>query len=356
MFFSEEYIIVLVILLMGLFFYKTKIFPIAAIVYMAILALFRASSVGTDVETYRELFYYVKTFKFNSSIDMEHWEPGYVCAIVIFKWFSKDYLLFISLIFLPFFLGVLKFIKDSKVNYAFALFVFYTLGFYFLSLNIMRQMMAIGLIMAAFPLLYKKKYVKFAVITIVVSYLFHKSEFLFLFLIPLHYLLSKPNVQMKKRMLYIIILSSFLFFYIGTYILKDVVLSFMSYMPGSERYDVYVIGWGDYMANNGTSIAYTLFSIFLVYVKNGKSHKFETYMFVIAIALYNIFNTFSVYGSRVFIDFFVIAIMLIPQMIFDKETKHRKMFIFISIVFCIGSFLYRYIMNNTGDVNPYIFR
>lgn len=351
---SLEYTYLLLLLLCAIAFPKAKVFVAVALIYMTFLALFRDVTVGTDTMGYEADFHSLWTLKYGSDTIYHNWEIGYMACILLFKVFSDDYMLFISLTFIPLWIGFLKFVRDSHVNWSVALFVFYTLGFYFLSFNAMRQLMVVALILASFPLLHKCKYKEFSIFVIIISYLFHKSEMMMLLLIPLHYY-SLRQTMLSKKYLNIALFISFVFFYIGNRYLKDIFFLLLLFLPDTSHYVGYIEGDTEDLGNMW-SLMLTLYAFVLVYCKNPKNYIFETNMFVVGIVLFNIFNTFGGFGSRVYDDFRVILIMLIPQMWLDIKTNNANLFRIVTILFCLGYFSFNFILANNCEINPYHFR
>lgn len=348
---SVEYIILLVMICLSLRFYKNKTLIVCILCYMTILAVLRAKTVGTDTAGYAEDFYKLKSLERGANYIRHIWEYGYIASIILFKKFSNDYLLFISLTFIPIIIGTIKFIKDSQVNFAYAIFVFFTFGFYFDSFNLMRQMMVIAIIVSALPLLHKQKYIVFAIVTIIFSFLFHQSEIMFLLLIPIHYFVCHGILKLNKKWLYFLLIFSFVVFYIGNSVLVNLFSSF-----AFAHYLEYITVNNNTETGNMYSFVYTLFAIIVIYVKNDKNYIFESYVFSLSVVMFNIFNTFSMFGSRVAIDFMFFMVILLPQMLFDCQTKHRKLFLYITLIFCFGTFVFKYVISNMSEINPYRFR
>ena len=219
----------------------------------------------------------------------------------------------------------------------------------------MRQMMAISLCVMFLPFLYKKNYWIYAVLIILTAYLFHKSEMIFLILIPLHYFIEVKYKLIYKNFLYFAIIISFLIFYIGNDTLKNFLSTVTMLMFDSQHYANYILTEND-RSGNSTSLLFTIMGLVLVYVKSPDKDRFLTYAFVLFIVLFNIFNTFSLYGTRVAIPFQLFGMVLIPKMLFDKDTKYRLPFMWFIIVLCMILFLNSFYINNTNEVNPYVFR
>ena len=337
-----------------MYYYKEKKLIVVVISYMTVLGVCRDVTVGTDFMGYESDFTIITSLKSGTRL-FHGFEIGYIYMITLFKRFSHDYPLFISLWFIPCIVGIVKFVYDHKVNWAFAFFCYFTMGFYFMSFNIMRQLMVISVCMMYMPFLYRKKYLLYAILIIITAFLFHKSEMLFLIFIPLHYFTERKNKPIYKNILYVAIIISFLVFYIGNVVIKTFFATVTMMIFDSQHYANYILNEND-RSGNSTSLLFTVLGLVLVYVKSPDKDKFLTYAFVLSIVLFNIFNTFSLYGTRVAIPFQVFGIVLIPKMIFDKDTKYRVPFMWFIIALCMVLFFNRYYINNSGAVNPYVFR
>ena len=350
---SPEYWILLSIIILCIIKYTNRKIVYIAIVYITVLAVFRDISVGTDFMGYEEDFVIIN--ESTSLNDIRHtFEPGFIYAMRVYKKFSQNYLLFISLLYIPSILSTLKFVNDHNVNWAFAIFFYVTLGHYFQTYNIMRQMMVISLCLSYLPFLYKKKYGIFAGLIIITSLLFHRSELLILTFIPIYYWVDK-HTTIYKNLLYVGLALSFSVFYIGNTFFKTFFANLTLLMLSDEHYANYILSENE-DSGNMTSLMYTLLGFIIVYVKNPKTYRFQTYIYIFSIIIYNIFNTFSLYATRVSFPFMMMGIVLLPQMIMESKTMYRKLFVITTIVFSLGLFFNRYYFHNAGAVNPYIFR
>lgn len=349
---SVEYIILLILLLISLF-KQSKILIYLSIFFMLLLAVCRDITVGTDFLGYFEDFQIIHNPEHDKDIIYHSFEIGFIYLIYLFKKITTDYLLFGSLIYLPFFFGCLKFMKESNINIAYGLFVFYTYGFYFSGYNIMRQMMCIGLILSFIGLLYKCKYKCFAAIVIAFSLLFHRSSIIFLFLIPIHYYATKIDI-VNKKVLYIMVILSYCVYYVGANFFLGIFSTFTSTLGLSD----YSAGYlrTDSEGGNTVSLMYTFLTLLIIYCKSPHKGKFQILTFVFSIVIYNLLNIIPTYASRAVWGLMAFSMVLIPQMLMDKNTLHKKLFFPAVIIFGLGYFFYAYYMNNFGEINPYIWR
>ena len=184
------YVVVYLILFMALFpdVPKRKDLLIVGIILLYFIGMFRSLSVGTDNRIYLETFYrttWESIFRHSDGIQETKFEVGYAIWIAFFRNILFDnYTVFMSTSFFITMSLFLTFINKSKDVYI-ALFIFYALSFYFLSLNIMRQMMGCALILSILPLFIKNKIglIKFSIWIILVSIGFHKSLIVFLLIV-----------------------------------------------------------------------------------------------------------------------------------------------------------------------------
>lgn len=349
---SPEYIILLIVVIMAVF-RQSKFWVRASIFLMLLLAVCRDITVGTDFLGYYEDFKIIKDPNNAKNIIYHSFEIGFIYLICLFKKITTDYLLFGSLIFLPFFFGCLKFMKVSNINMAYGLFIFYTYGFYFSGYNIMRQMMCIGLILSCIGSLYKNKYKYFVVIVIFFSLLFHRSSIIFLILIPIHYYATKIDM-VNKKILYIIVILSYCTYYVGANFFLGIFSTFISTLGLSD----YSAGYlhTDSEGGNTVSLMYTFLTLLIIYCKSPCKGNFQILTFVFSIVLYNLLNIIPTYASRAVLGLMVFSTVLIPQMLMDKNTLHKKIFFPAVIIFGLGYFFYAYYINNFGEINPYIWR
>lgn len=353
---SPIYVCLLLTLSLSVCFPKNKPLLYFNILLMWVLALFRDITVGTDTLGYSDD--YQMLHGFDDIYKIRHdFELGFVALIVWFKeYITTDYLPFVSLIFIPFFAGCLRFINFKQVSFPLALFFLYTWGAYFFAYNGMRQMMVLGIVLLFIPWLYQRKYAKFAIAVIITALLFHRSGIIMLSLIPVHYWITVKGRFPAKKWLYAMVWISFAMFFIGKTFLQKLLVpiislfdvTYTSYILGNESVEL------GFMYNLGQSLATSLL-IFLY--KRGETD-FEMLLFIIGISVYNIMGMFSVFGPRLAIYWTIFGIALIPRVLtnLDKKRKQEQICAFIFICYTLVIFLYSYHFNNFGEVNPYIFR
>ena len=185
---------------------KGIFFELIALAVLSFLAAIRDSSVGTDVKLYVEpVFELSKKYGFsNINYIWYNVEVGYKllnCFVSTFTSSFSVYLFIQQYLFLLFSLIGIK--KINRENYSFTYLIFLFL-FYNMSLNIVRQSMAIGLSLCAIGYLLEDDIKKFFPFMIL-AFFFHKSAIILL-LVFFMYMLYKHN---RKKMFSVIFLISF---------------------------------------------------------------------------------------------------------------------------------------------------
>lgn len=349
---SPEYLFLLVAILVYMVLKPRSWWPFALLMLvMTFMGVFRGLEVGTDHLGYEEDFYLLKSW--NDMKRIYHgFEIGYVGIILFFKQFSNNYLWFSGLTFLVPMVGTYFFVKTYKVSPAWALFVFYALGIYFTAFNAMRQYMAICIIAAFTPWLYRRKYLAFTALTVLVSLAFHKSTLFMLTLIPIFWYTQDYKRMLSKKTLYIGTLISFSLWYVGSIFLIKTLMPVLALLNLDERYGGYVQNVNENLGNN-ISLMNTLFTMAVIYFCPKGKFNGELLIVVFYCWLFNVFNLLSVYATRIAFPYQYYMIALFPLIIYVLRGYRRLLFSIGVFFYCILQFIMYYCISNNGDTNPY---
>lgn len=352
MFLSPEYIFIVVFILVYLIFFPKEKWPFYVIMaYMIFLGVFRGLNVGTDHAGYERDFNILNSYD-SMNMMYHRFEIGYVTLILLFKNFSSNYLLFSGLTFLIPMIGTMIFIKKYNINYAWALFVFFFLGMYFGSMNIMRQYMAICSIAAFTYLLKKRSFLKFAVVVVAFSMAFHMSSIIMLLLIPIFYYFEQKGRSISKKWMYLVIILSYILFYIGPEILAPIILGIMNVFPAND-FSGYIANYQEAEISNAMATVYTLYALLVVYFDKSTQHRAEMMCLVLYIVAFNILNMFNTFAYRAALPFQYFLIALVPLMVYDNKKSDAVLLKLITFVFMLAVFFVSYVMANSGEINPY---
>lgn len=352
MFLSSEYLILLIALFVINIKPKRELI-FCVMMFMFLLGLSRGVNVGTDHAGYELDFLRFRTLDTAKQYLNHPFEWGFLCCIWIFKSFSNDYAIFSSMLFIPFWIGILRFFKLYGGNVALSLLLFYLFGFYFFGYSAMRQVLAMALILLALPNLMKGEYVKFAIITFVVSILFHKSQLAYELLIPIHFYLYKKQIRISKKPLLVMLIVSYSLFFMEENVFVKIFMNTVVNLLGLSEYSAYIMGMnGQEVSSNSTSLLFTFLALVCVYFKKDCS-QLRFLVFVFGVSLFNITSMMGAQSARISFCFLFFITVAIPEICQELNTKPRIFFKLTTILCGVAYFISAFVLNNVYGVNPY---
>ncbi len=323
---------------------KIKINSLA--ILLSFLPLWIISGIRYDVG--RDFFFtYVPIF--NSIRDTGTYpggEWGYILLNKLTLLFTNDYVgIFLLTSFLVVFFIYLAIYQQSKIPWL-SVFLFITSTFYFISMNLIRQSIAISIFFYSIKYIERKDFKRYAFFILLAS-LIHTSELIFL---PVYFIVNK-RINFKK----------FIVFYIGMECLfplfKGVIYSFIS----NTRYAYYIGSVYD----NGTNGAFLspLISLSIVligyyYLNKGESIKDKYYNIylniqIVATLLSTTLGVFPL-ALRIFTDFQYISILFIPSIVSKEKNKFIRIILVTMFLVFYGLYFYYAIGIKGGSKNlPY---
>lgn len=185
-------------------------------ILFAMIGLFRSHNVGTDCIAYSSAFRKI-TLNPNTWNLILPFEPGFNVLCALFKQYisSSPMLLWgIMSAFYTFNMG--RFFRKYTSNINIALLLFYLLGTYMFSFNIIRQSFAFALLLVSFSAmnieeLRKRDFFKCMLVIVVCAILFHSVMYALLVVPFVALYMKKWNIS--KRFLFFMLAMSFLAFY-----------------------------------------------------------------------------------------------------------------------------------------------
>lgn len=199
---------------------KNKIqFAIFAFLQLFFIAGFRSYDVGVDAEAYIGLFNVLKGMSFNQIMDFEiYYEKGYMILNHIIQYFTlNDQSILITTSFIIISSIIVLIYKYSEEMFL-SVYLFITLTFYYSSMNIIRQYVAMAILTYSISFVKKRKIIPFTLIVFIAS-LFHSTALIFLIV----YLFPLFKFSYKKTLITIsatTIITIFLFPIIGFILTK----------------------------------------------------------------------------------------------------------------------------------------
>ncbi len=319
-----------------------RIFSILSCLPFAIISSIRYN-VGTDY-----LYRYVPSFEYiKNGIDISNLEIGYKLLNKLILIFSENFIwIFVITSCFIIFLIFNSIYKNSK-NPMLSISIFFLGGYFFQSLNMIRQYMAFAIIINNYYLIFEKKYLKFS-LSVFISSLFHSSAWIYLILI----FLNKKEVLTFKIVL---------FFSIIIIIFKKLLLSFFIKILSFSKFSVYFDTSFNISKLRLTLLVSNIFIYLVMYylyrkkVLNSVSTNEDTFfMNIQAIGLLFCVSGIITYLSfRIAILFFAFQILSISNLLnnFHKNLKRNiTLLLIFMLILCIH---HTNIKNNDEGVLPY---
>lgn len=303
------YIIILIlIILLGAVLHKKGdkklFFVIITFFVLTVLSAIRGKDVGIDTHLYYNFYKNVTGFDYAQLLDVRY-EIGFsiVCKILnnIFK--NPQFLLFISSIFINY--AVFRFIYKNSDNVYISTLLYVTFNLYFSTMNIMRQSIAMAIVLLGYEYLKNDKNVKF-ILTVFAASLFHTSALVSLIMI----FLKKLKVS-RKNVLSFLIISIFMF------VFGEPIFEYLANIsPRLQEYVGTNFAKGNYFAALINFLIYVFVFLYgLLYINSKNDNK-------------NLFGIISVLP--------VIASLSMKVKIFERIIPYFSIFIIIWIPYFIS--------------------
>lgn len=286
----------------------------------------------SDMNNYIEYFHYLNESTYSQFLRFDLEFLYKVLNILIGKICIDDRLFIYILSFLTL-IGPMYIIKKYSKNYLISILLYISIGSFYMNFFIIRQALAISLLMFSVKYIEEKKLMKFIFLVFIAS-LFHNTALIFL---PL-YVLSKMKIDNKNLIVCLLFLMIII-------LLKDVITTFL--MNFSSDYTSYVNSEFD-VKNTGINrlIMFSIMIIFCrLFYKNYKDDKIInlllcTSFFMICM---QINATSSALFARVANYFTFSLYILVPNVIYNLKKRHTKMI--MKLVIIVLFFLYVILWN-----------
>ena len=336
-----------------------NIFYFFCIVF-AIIGFLRSQNVGTDCIPYSSAFNYI-TFDPNTWNRIVPFEPGFNVLCAFFKQYvSYSPMLLWGLIPVIYTFCLAKFFQKYTYNINIALLLFYLLGTYFLSYNIMRQSFALALITFVFASvnlekMQKHDYIKLVLAILACAILFHSVMFILLIVPLVSFYLSKWNI--RKSILYIAVIVSFLCFY------SNVAINYIMEVIDGFGVEGKLINYAIRNAQVGEDSGYSLLkvsliSIWTMYLIKISSPKPDIFIIlhVIGVVFLNMFVGLVVEFARIYEIFNLFGIVYMARMWMQNEKNKHICLYRIYVVFYGLILFINILIKNYSNIVPYEFR
>lgn len=344
------YIIMLVISLIFTYFYmnckdnkkiKTIFAILSALPFVFISAI--RYDVGTDY-----LYRYVPDFlTIKNGGHVANLELGFTFLDKICLVFSKDYSLLFFLTSIIIIAPVFYIIYKKSKNPMLSIFLFFTGGFFFLSMNMIRQFIAVMFAFISYNFLLSKQYLKWFFFLIIGS-LFHTSIIVFSIVI----LLCKKFV-INFKFLFI----ATIFVLITNSLLRELIINVFSV----TRFSVYIdtvyskIDVKEFMILINVIIYLVMY--YICFKNNSRSKLGNEDIFFMnmqgmAVIISLMGSIFSIL-SRLIVFFSIFECISIPYILSKYKEKNKVILVIIIVLLFSFNIFYTNVINNDNGVTPY---
>ena len=316
---------------------RKKIYLTIVFIILAIVASLRAYTVGVDTEQYCIAFDKISEMTIEQAKEDTRYETGFVvlCKILSYVYDNYQILIIVTSIFIMY--AVVRFIYEESNDCILSSLLFVLLNCYAMYMCVMRQAIAISIILIGYIAFLKKgKYVKFAIIVFFAS-LFHQSALIMLIAIPLY------NMKFKNKYYFMAIIISAVIYVMANTAFSICTKLFPTY--------IYYLGGQFFTSNYFASLLNACVSIifFTVGVYYGKFNKrdkdidsFYAFMIMLAVIFYVATIKISIF-SRITTYFNIFNIIWIPKFISNINKKEDRTIILFILIICL--FMYWFIIS-----------
>lgn len=203
---------------------NNKKYLIIITIILTLFLILRDTSVGVDTDNYRKIFEYAHDKTFIELLTYGRHEIGFKYYAKILSCICNNYYFFLAITSILSMIGFYFFSRDNSKNYFATIFIFITFNYYIYSFGLLRQALAISVLLYSIKFIKDRKFWKFLIFVIIAS-LFHKTALVFL---PLYFLY---NIKITKKR-FIIWLLIIIFMLISKSLILDFILNYI-YKPAN---------------------------------------------------------------------------------------------------------------------------
>lgn len=322
--------------------YSNKIKFASVIPFLIISAL--RYDVGTDY-----MYRYVPSYNLiKNGFDIESLEYAFKLLIKFCTMISSNYqILFIIttfIILIPIFYVMTKKSKCMELS----ILIFFLGGFFFQSMNILRQYIAIACLLLGYNFIIEKKYIKFLFFYLL-AISFHTAS-----IVAILFLFINSKKEIKVPIVILISITIFIFNDQIAQVVRSIIniTRFSGYLGTS--YDVEDISYFNFFKQ----LVIYIFLAYLFYINKDNSRKDKLSIFLlnvqgVAIIFYSLSSIISLF-ARVYFFFSIFQIISIPLFItYTKKKDNFYFYIFIVLILYSLFFVNSNILRNDNEVVPY---
>lgn len=302
-----------------------KKYLITCFIILTLFLAFRGEDVGLDMGNYQYFFGGATRFRFFRLTRFSGFENGFVFYIRLVAIISKSFHDFIFITSILSMLGFFFFIKDNSKNYFASLLLFITFGFYICHFCILRQVLAMSILLFSYKYVKEEKFWKFTLLVLIAA-TFHKTSIVFF---PVYFLSKIPY---NKKIIYIYLISMLLLFILRVPLINLATTILYGQYEGYKD----TSGSGYVMLGLIYAVVLGIMLVFKNYKLEDRESKILFYMLLLSIP-FQILATVQGLLARIVMYFTCSLMILIPNAIETKNLKERK---FLIICYTIALVIY----------------
>lgn len=319
---------------------KDLVFLVVIFVQFTLLAFMKELTVGQDTLQYYDGFQRFSNMSLGSALT-EGWEPGYVMLNWFISHLGLDYRAFILLTSIFIYFSFCRFFYRYSSCVWLSVVIFIAFGYFFGSLHILRQYLAVSVVLYSYDFILKRRLVPF-IVTYLIAVSFHASAILFL---PTYFICRR---SLHPKTLGLIFAACLLL----AFNLGEVM---MSYMVINEKYATVYLDSAD-GAGRGYSMLILLSVIMIVAMLFKPSHftdKDRTFYWIFFIALcVQPFATVVSVVSRGILYWVVSVTVFLPLIISNIRSKQLRILSYVAV--SVGLIIFfEFITNSLDGVERY---
>lgn len=317
------------------------------------ISAFRAQSVGTDLARYLPRFERIAKTRWSeifSLRDVVDFEYGYILFNKIVGVISdnRQVLLIITsgIIVFSFSYFIYKYSKHPWLSF----YIFISMGFYGSSFNVLRQYIAMGIVLFSIKYVKERKIKEFLIV-LLCAVMFHKTAICFIIVYPIY------NIKVERAHLIWIGLISLILGLTSKFLITSI-LSFTSY---SKYFSKIGAGLGNGSGDGNLMLLILVITSAVIFRdeldKIDENSNLWINMMIIAMFI-NIFALQLAIFERLMRYFMLSIIILIPNTIKAQKSNILKNVGNIAIVLLTGYYYFGIIMSSnssSGGIIPYLF-
>lgn len=312
--------------------------------------------IGTDYFGYERIFNAVHSASLskywilhNRDAQFFYIEPGYFFMNKVFPSY-RTLLWGIGILMFGIFLFAIK-DYSKRISYPFSLFIFLSILFVY-SMNAMRFVIALCLIMIGYQSLSKGRNIKFVILILVASF-FHKSSLFCLAMVFLKQYKTKSINKMRNILLFVLIIT---FPLICGYIFKIIgnITLFERYFESSlySASESMGSGWAWILHVIPVISPLLIFCRTEMFNKEDSTILFRICIMEIPFRMLGLYNTWYTRFARCSQ---IAYVLFIPLILSKVSNKNKKMLLYVYyVIWFTFYFAYYAIINDQGDSLPYV--